>query len=141
MGPQTNHVTHRLPRNRRQPRHRCASLPSHLALIANASPPGLALVTLLAARPNTIVFAGARDPARATALQALAKAHPDRFHILKLVVPDKEDHLAAAEEIKRIAGRLDVVIANAAFADVFDPALDLRGEDMVRHFEVRGELW
>ncbi|KAL1700544.1 hypothetical protein EV121DRAFT_295103 [Schizophyllum commune] len=97
---------------------------------------GLALVTLLAARPNTIVFAGARDPARATALQALATAHPDRFHILKLIVPDKADHLAAAEEIKRIAGRLDVVIANAAFADVFDSALDLRAEDMVRHFEV-----
>ncbi|KAL1688732.1 hypothetical protein GGG16DRAFT_126982 [Schizophyllum commune] len=76
---------------------------------------GLALVTLLAARPNTIVFAGARDPARATALQALAKSHPDRFHVVKLIVPDKDDHLAAAEEIKRIAGRLDVVIANAAF--------------------------
>ncbi|KAL1754506.1 hypothetical protein FB107DRAFT_215637 [Schizophyllum commune] len=97
---------------------------------------GLALVTLLAARPNTIVFAGARDPARATALQALAKLHPDRFHILKLIVPDKDDHLAAAEEIMRVAGRLDVVIANAAFADVFDSALDLRPEDMVRHFEV-----
>lgn len=109
--------------------------------LANCSSKGLALVTLLAARPNTIVFAGARDPARATALQALAKAHPVRFHILRLIVPDKEDHLAAAEEIKRIAGQLDVVIANAAFADVFDSALDLRPEDMVRHFEVRGEPW
>ncbi|KAL1700545.1 hypothetical protein EV121DRAFT_295104 [Schizophyllum commune] len=97
---------------------------------------GLAIVTLLAARPDAVVFAGARDPATASDLQALAKAHPDRFHVVKLISPDKANNIAAVEEVKRVAGRLDVVIANAAVANVFDSALELGPEDMIRHFEV-----
>ena len=96
-------------------------------------------MTLLAARPDAVVFAGARDPAMASGLQEPAKVHPDRFHVVKLISPDKPNNVAVVEEVKRVAGRLDVVIANAAVADVFDSALELRTEDMIRHFEVRRE--
>ncbi|KAL1663603.1 hypothetical protein GGF50DRAFT_56621 [Schizophyllum commune] len=96
---------------------------------------GLAVVTQLASRPDAVVFAGVRDPARATDLQALAKAHPGSVHVVKLVHPDKANN-AAVEEIKRVAGRLDVVIANGAIDYAFEPVLDLRPEDMISHYEV-----
>ncbi|KAL1756796.1 hypothetical protein FB107DRAFT_289842 [Schizophyllum commune] len=97
---------------------------------------GLELVTQLATRPDAIVFAGARDPARATNLQALAKLHPARFHVVKVTSADKEDNIAAVEEVKRVAGRLDVVIANAGIGDTLGTALEVNPEDMVRHLEV-----
>ncbi|KAI4294028.1 NAD(P)-binding protein [Schizophyllum commune Loenen D] len=97
---------------------------------------GLAIVTALAARPNVVVFAGARDPAHATELNALAKAHPGRVHVLKVVSADKENNKAAIEEIKRVAGRLDVVIANAGIHKCYAPALEVPAEEMIRHFEV-----
>jgi predicted NBD/HSP70 family sugar kinase len=49
----------------------------------------------------------------ATELQVLAKAHPGKLHVLKLTSADEGDNHAAVEEIKKVAGRLDVVIANA----------------------------
>ncbi|KAL1714460.1 hypothetical protein EV715DRAFT_295079 [Schizophyllum commune] len=97
---------------------------------------GLEIVTQLATRPDAIIFAGARDPARATGLQALARSHPGRFHVVKLTSADKEDNIAAAEEVKRLAGRLDVVIANAGIGDTLGTALETSPADMVRHFEV-----
>ncbi|KAJ7644551.1 NAD(P)-binding protein [Roridomyces roridus] len=72
---------------------------------------GLGLVTALASRPNTIVFAGARDPA-AQSLKALSAKHPN-VHGVKLTLGDKADNEAAVAEIQRIAGQLDVIIANA----------------------------
>jgi NAD(P)-dependent dehydrogenase (short-subunit alcohol dehydrogenase family) len=73
---------------------------------------GLGLVTALAAREDTIVFAGARDPSSATALHELADKQKN-VHILKLVSCDEAGNRAAVEEIKRIAGALHVVVANA----------------------------
>ena len=83
------------------------------------------------------MFAGVRDPARATDLQALAKAHPESVHVIKLVHPDKANSLATVEEIKRVAGHLDVVIANGAIDYAFESVLNLRPEDMISHYEVR----
>ena len=74
---------------------------------------GLGLVTALAHRDNATVFAGARNPSAATALHALTKEFPGKVHIVKLTSCDKEDNEAAINEIRSIAGRLDVVIANA----------------------------
>jgi NAD(P)-dependent dehydrogenase (short-subunit alcohol dehydrogenase family) len=68
---------------------------------------------VLAARPDTIVFAGAREPEAATELKALAKSHPGALHVVKLTSANEADNRAAVEEIKKVAGRLDVVIANA----------------------------
>ncbi|KAL1709846.1 hypothetical protein EV121DRAFT_194051 [Schizophyllum commune] len=97
---------------------------------------GLSLVTLLAARPNTVVFAGARDPVRATDLQALATAHPNCVYPVKLISADRASNAAAAEEIKRVAGRLDVVIANAAISECIENMLGVSKEELVRHFEI-----
>ncbi|KAL1718630.1 hypothetical protein EV715DRAFT_200593 [Schizophyllum commune] len=97
---------------------------------------GLALVTALAARPDTIVFAGARNPASATELSKLAAAHPGKVHAISLVSADKENSLAAAEVIRKTAGHLDVVIANAAVGDAHEGALDVKREDMIRHFDI-----
>ncbi|KAJ7133319.1 hypothetical protein C8R44DRAFT_730497 [Mycena epipterygia] len=76
---------------------------------------GYGLAATLAARPDAIVFGGARDPA-AQALKDLAAKHPN-FHPVKLTSGDKADNEAAIAEIQKIAGQLDVIIANAAFRD------------------------
>jgi NAD(P)-dependent dehydrogenase (short-subunit alcohol dehydrogenase family) len=73
---------------------------------------GLGLVKALAARADTVVFAGARNPSSASELRELADKQ-ENVHILKLVSCDEEGNRAAVEEIKRIAGALHVVIANA----------------------------
>jgi NAD(P)-dependent dehydrogenase (short-subunit alcohol dehydrogenase family) len=73
---------------------------------------GLGLVKALAARADTVVFAGARDPASASELRELADQKKN-VHILKLVSCDEDGNCAAVEEIKRVAGALHVVIANA----------------------------
>jgi NAD(P)-dependent dehydrogenase (short-subunit alcohol dehydrogenase family) len=86
--------------------------------------PGLALVKALVARPDVIVFAGTRKPAAAAELQALAKSNKDKFHILKLTSADEADNHAAVEEIKKIAGRLDVVISNAGKSFAGNPIHD-----------------
>ncbi|KAI5889650.1 NAD(P)-binding protein [Schizophyllum commune H4-8] len=97
---------------------------------------GFAIVSLLAARPDAVIFAGARNPAGATGLQELAKAHPGRFHVIKVVSADKENNVEAAKEIKRVAGGLDVVIANAAISDTLASALETPAEEMIRHFDI-----
>jgi NAD(P)-dependent dehydrogenase (short-subunit alcohol dehydrogenase family) len=74
--------------------------------------PGLGIVKALATRPETIVFAGARTPSSANALGELAKTQKN-VHVLKLTSCDEADNHAAVAEIKRIAGALHVVIANA----------------------------
>jgi NAD(P)-dependent dehydrogenase (short-subunit alcohol dehydrogenase family) len=74
---------------------------------------GLGLVQVLAHRDNVVIFAGARDPSAATDLHDLVKTYPGKVHIVKLTSTDEENNRAAVEEIRRIAGRLDVVIANA----------------------------
>ena len=59
------------------------------------------------------------------------------MHVLKVVSADKANNAAAVEEVKRVAGRLDVVIANAGMSDCFKPALEVSPEEIVRHVEVR----
>jgi norsolorinic acid ketoreductase len=72
---------------------------------------GYTLAATIAARPNTIVFAGARNPA-AQSLKDLAARHSN-VHPIKLTSGDESDNAAAVAEIQKIAGRIDVVIANA----------------------------
>lgn len=74
---------------------------------------GFGFVEALAKRTGTIVFAGTRDPSNAATLQELATKNPNIVHIVKLTSGEIEDNKAAAAEIEKIAGRLDVVIANA----------------------------
>lgn len=67
----------------------------------------------LTRRDNVLVFAGVRDFSSATALHELSGKRPGKIHILKLTSCDKAEHAAAVAHIRDVAGRLDVVIANA----------------------------
>ncbi|KAL1685665.1 hypothetical protein GGG16DRAFT_129261 [Schizophyllum commune] len=109
---------------------------------------GLALVTHLASRPNTIVFAGARNPNVASDLHALVAKHPNRVHIVELKAGDVEGNKRAVEEIRKKAGQLDVVIANAgerwglmmfvtiATCKDMQPLLGVSPESMREHYDV-----
>jgi NAD(P)-dependent dehydrogenase (short-subunit alcohol dehydrogenase family) len=115
---------------------------------------GLGFVTALIRRDNVIVFAGARNPSSATDLQALIKEFPGKAHIVKLTSCDKKENEAAVKEISSIAGRLDVVIANAGtiliclliniflnpffkgISNFYGPSMETPAEQMREHFEV-----
>ena len=73
---------------------------------------GLELVRILANRPETIVFAGVRNPSKAGELQKIVAEHSN-VHIIKLDSISAPDAKAAAETVEKAAGGLDVVIANA----------------------------
>lgn len=74
---------------------------------------GLGLVKNLSSRPNTIVFAGARDPSIADELNALVAKSKEKLHVVKLVSGSEEDAKAAAKIVQEKTGKLDVLIANA----------------------------
>ncbi|KAJ7789386.1 hypothetical protein B0H14DRAFT_243727 [Mycena olivaceomarginata] len=95
---------------------------------------GYGLAATLAARPNTIVFAGARDPA-ASSLKDLVAKHSN-VHPIKLTSGDVADNAAAAAEIEKIAGHLDVVIANAGIAKHFGSLATTPLSEFRDHWEV-----
>jgi len=98
--------------------------------------PGLALVAQLAARPESVIFAGARNPFSATDLHALSSKHSGKIHVVKLTSGGETDNEAALAEVRKVAGRLDVVIANAGISSSFATSLEVPLEDMREHFEV-----
>jgi NAD(P)-dependent dehydrogenase (short-subunit alcohol dehydrogenase family) len=98
--------------------------------------PGFGLIQHLAARDNVIVFAGARNPSSATALNELATKHQGKVHVVKLTSADEADNRAAVDEIKKTVGRLDVVIANAAIGTDCRTVLEATLETMRDHFTV-----
>jgi len=73
---------------------------------------GFELVKQLSTRPNTTIFAGARNPEKSAELQTLAKSHHNVV-LLKLDVSREEDVQNAIHEIEKKAGGLDVLVANA----------------------------
>jgi NAD(P)-dependent dehydrogenase (short-subunit alcohol dehydrogenase family) len=81
-----------------------------------------------------MVFAGARKPS--PELQALAAKHHDKVKVVKLTSGDEINNKAAVAEIKRVAGRLDVVIANAAIGVPTGPVLETPVQAMTEHFAV-----
>ncbi|KAJ7460722.1 aflatoxin biosynthesis ketoreductase-like protein nor-1 [Mycena latifolia] len=95
---------------------------------------GYGLAATLAARPNTVVFAGARDPA-AKSLKELSAKHPN-VHPVKLTSADKADNEAAIAEIKKKAGQLDVIIANAGISNHYGPLATTPLEQFKEHWEV-----
>ena len=74
---------------------------------------GYSIVAQLAARPDSLVYAGARDPSKADKLQQLAKQHSN-VRLLQLSAESDADHAAAAKRVEAEAGRVDVLLANAA---------------------------
>jgi NAD(P)-dependent dehydrogenase (short-subunit alcohol dehydrogenase family) len=98
---------------------------------------GLGLVKELLKRDNAVVFAGARNPSAAPELTELVEKHPGKVHIIKLTSADVEDNKAAAAHIQSVAGRLDVVIANAGVMQYVGPSLEASVESVQEHFTVR----
>ncbi|KAJ7865229.1 hypothetical protein B0H13DRAFT_2236911 [Mycena leptocephala] len=95
---------------------------------------GYSLTATLAARPNTIVFAGARDPA-AQSLKDLSAKHPN-VHPVKLTSGNKADNEAAITEIQKTAGQLDVIIANAGISNHYSPLASSPLDQFKDHWEV-----
>ncbi|HVI59641.1 MAG TPA: SDR family oxidoreductase [Luteimonas sp.] len=76
---------------------------------------GLEFVRQLLARGDRVV-AACRQPGRATALNALAGAHPGRLHVLPLDVADPKSQAALAAELPLVLGddgRLDLLVNGA----------------------------
>jgi len=98
-------------------------------------------VTQLAARGDTLIFAGARNPSSAKELQFLSSQHPSKIHILQLTSAGQADNEAAVAEVKKLAGKLDIVVANAGISNGFVTSLAVPLKDMREHFEVcRGRM-
>jgi len=78
---------------------------------------GYEFVRQLRERPGAIVFATSRNPDKATRLSSLADR--GNVHIVKIGNQPESvtDSLAAAELVKKIAGKVDVVIANAGIIE------------------------
>eukprot|EP01112_Ceratiomyxa_fruticulosa_P016593 TRINITY_DN503_c1_g1_i6.p1 TRINITY_DN503_c1_g1~~TRINITY_DN503_c1_g1_i6.p1 ORF type:complete len:245 (+),score=56.66 TRINITY_DN503_c1_g1_i6:259-993(+) len=78
---------------------------------------------LSAANPNTVIFAGARNPAKALELQKLASTNHN-IHILQFDVTSQVDIDNSVKEVERIAGGLDVLISNAGIGGNADLSKD-----------------
>lgn len=70
------------------------------------------VLALLKRYPNAVLFAGARDPTSADALNELANSD-SRVHVVELIADDEESNKGAVEEVKKVTDRLDIVVANA----------------------------
>ncbi|KAF8970815.1 NAD(P)-binding protein [Flammula alnicola] len=98
---------------------------------------GLALVNeLVSKHAEAMVFAGARDPSKATSLQELASKFPGKIEIVKFVSGDVEGNQFVAKKINEKYGHVDVVVANAAISGYMGPASETPVEAFREHFEV-----
>ncbi|PRP80298.1 brain chitinase and chia [Planoprotostelium fungivorum] len=96
---------------------------------------GFSLVQNLVTRPNVVVYAGARDPYKATELQKLAAEHQN-LYIVKLTSGSIEEAKDAAAVIEKRSGGLDYVIANAGIGNSGHRLKDVPVEDINEHFQV-----
>jgi norsolorinic acid ketoreductase len=97
---------------------------------------GLEFVKQLAQRKNLILFATARNPEKATELNALAAANPN-VHVLKLETTSPADATALATAIDKTEGEgLDVVIANAAIANNWQKVTEVDIASLEEHYRV-----
>ncbi|GAA5844275.1 hypothetical protein JCM9279_001751 [Rhodotorula babjevae] len=98
---------------------------------------GFGLVQQLAKRDNVLVFAGARDPTKATALNSLAD-ETGRVVVVKLESTSEEDAQAAAQLVKDKVGKLDYLVANAGIGlpEAILPVLDMTRDLVDQHYAV-----
>eukprot|EP01117_Protostelium_nocturnum_P000219 TRINITY_DN10296_c0_g1_i1.p1 TRINITY_DN10296_c0_g1~~TRINITY_DN10296_c0_g1_i1.p1 ORF type:complete len:251 (+),score=62.39 TRINITY_DN10296_c0_g1_i1:62-814(+) len=96
---------------------------------------GFNIVSQLSERKDTIVFAGVRDPSKATELKSIAEKNKN-VHIVKLDSSSREDAKNAAKFVESTTGSLDYVIANAGIAESHAPTIELSEEIFLRHFQV-----
>ena len=78
--------------------------------------PGLGLIQALLSKYSTedvAIFATARDPSKADALNSLQRKHPDKVFVLPYDAEDRQSAKKAAREVEQKFGWVDVVIGNA----------------------------
>jgi NAD(P)-dependent dehydrogenase (short-subunit alcohol dehydrogenase family) len=96
---------------------------------------GLALVQLLAAKKDIVVFAGVRDHTKIGAL-AQVKAKHNNVHVVEIPSGNVKANERAAAEIAKVTDHVDVLVANAGIANNWQK-LELVDADVVReHLEV-----
>lgn len=93
---------------------------------------GLGLVKAL--KNEGTIFATARKPEAATELNALAKEHKN-IHVLKLEITSKSQNEEAAALVKKIAGKVDVLILNAGISESYAPITKVTQEDLDSHYK------
>ncbi|GAA5905241.1 hypothetical protein JCM6882_003724 [Rhodosporidiobolus microsporus] len=98
---------------------------------------GLGLVKSLSQRSDALIYATARDPKKADALNALA-AERGNIQVVPLEVTSEASTEAAAKAIEEKSGKVDVIIANAGISEegAYGPLLDQPLDAYRRHFEV-----
>jgi len=94
---------------------------------------GLELVKIVSS--HNIVFASARNPAKATELEQLASRNSN-IHVIKLESTSVADATAAAHLIDAVAGGLDVVVSNAGIANDWNKVTEVSVESLKEHFNV-----
>ncbi|GJN90881.1 hypothetical protein Rhopal_003895-T1 [Rhodotorula paludigena] len=94
---------------------------------------GLALTSILARRPGTLVFATARQPAKADELNGLAK-ELGNIEVVQYEGPDAEQTKALADVVEKKAGKVDVVFANAGVAPPSLPVTTAPPENLLLGF-------
>ena len=82
-----------------------------------------------------VIFAGVRNPSKATALKSLASCNPN-IHIVQLESTSVSDAAAAAKTVEQVTGGLDVVVANAGIAGNWQKATELSLTSLNDHFQV-----
>ncbi|KAH9484734.1 Norsolorinic acid ketoreductase [Psilocybe cubensis] len=109
------------------------SSPSTVYLITGANRPrGVGTITFLL---DAFVYATARDPSKAPALDELKKKYPSRLAIVKWVAADVEGNKALAKEIEERHGRVDTVIGNASLLAGNNRVNDVLVSDLEDHFK------
>lgn len=96
---------------------------------------GFEFVKQLSTRENVVIFATARNPSKATALNELEATNP-KVHVLQLESTSAADAAAAATQIEKIAGGLDVVIANAGIANNWQDITEVEIASFEEHLQV-----
>jgi len=96
---------------------------------------GFEFVKQLSQRENVTVFATARNPSNAAALNELASKNTN-VHLLQLESTSAADAAAAATEIEKIAGGLDAVVANAGIANNWQDITAVEISSFEEHLQV-----
>jgi len=96
---------------------------------------GFGLVQALSTRPDTVIFASARDPSSATELNKLAKSSTAKVHVVKLLAGSEADAKAVAKQAAEVGG-LDYIILNAGISQHYAPAATTDIDQVRDHFEV-----
>lgn len=92
---------------------------------------GLNLVKNL--KNEGIIFATTRKPETATELNELAKENKN-IHVIKLDVNSKSENEKAAEEVKKLVDKVDILFVNAGIADSYTPITALEEDNIEKHF-------